>query len=152
MLTISPFSTVTARLQESGQSRGHAVSTVERPQSSVSSDFAIYPVYEPRLITARTGRPGVTAGSPFSSSFYDVPCPSGVDSSGGARSGNRSPRTSSTAFFNAPTYGIELSAVSRLPPRTPFRRIANPTVTTATAAPNYGTDTASLLVIRAAPH
>src|SRR5687767_2112607 len=44
MSTTRPFSTVTSRVQESGQSRGHAVRTVERPHrpSSAARGMAHY--------------------------------------------------------------------------------------------------------------
>ena len=50
------------------------------------------------------------------------------------------PRTTSTAAFAPPTNGMAFSAVSAVPRSHPFRRIAAPSVTSATAAPKNGSE------------
>ena len=49
------------------------------------------------------------------------------------------PRPTSTRVFAPPTNGIMSSAVSTVPPRNPFLRIAAPTVSSATTPPSHGT-------------
>jgi hypothetical protein len=62
------------------------------------------------------------------------------------------PRTTSAAVFTPPMNGMALSAVSNVPPRNPFRRIAAPSVATASTAPTHGSDWESLLANRLCPY
>jgi hypothetical protein len=54
-------------------------------------------------------------------------------------------------FLIAPTNGTALSVQSSVPQNSPFRRIASPIVTTASAVPIHGTDRASRRVTRPPP-
>jgi hypothetical protein len=56
-------------------------------------------------------------------------------------SGKKSrPRTTSTVFFAAPTNGVAFRTLSSAPRKTPFRRIAAPTIAMAIAVPIQGID------------
>ena len=56
------------------------------------------------------------------------------------------PRPTSAMFFIVPTTGVKSSAVSSAPPTQPLRRIALPSVSSATTAPSQGIARVSLRV------
>ena len=62
------------------------------------------------------------------------------------------PRTTSTAVFAVPTTGTAVNAVSAMPRSHPLRRMAAPTVTSASAAPRKGMERPNRLESRAPPH
>ena len=61
------------------------------------------------------------------------------------------PRAISMAFFRPPTNGMALSALSKVPRKSPFRRIAEPTAINAKAAPSHGVDRAKRRASRRCP-